>query len=341
LVDSRETRGLTHIRNPRYTAGMKPRTFVLTLFLFILATLLFITTSIFPSIAIAQSTENDLKQRMIDHINEYRRQHGCGALVVNEKLTASAQGHVQDMALNDFMGHVSSDGRTAMQRMADAGYTYLWVGENIAAWSPEPEYVVDRWYNETPPNDLHRKNLLNCAYKHVGVGHYLLENDPGKVRNKHYWALNLGNPSASELRNAPTPTATRTATATRTIPTVLPSATPTAAQMPTSPIASDCTGVPAPPGLFEPRDGTRLTLQSVWLDWSDVPCATYYLITLERNAPNTTRIDHLSQVNESEYMTRPLEVGVTYYWRVRSCNQWGCGARSLFQWFTVIPRTQP
>ena len=31
--------------------------------------------------------------------------------------------------------------------------------------------VVAGWYNETPPNDGHRRNILNCALTEIGVGY--------------------------------------------------------------------------------------------------------------------------------------------------------------------------
>jgi len=48
------------------------------------------------------------------------------------------------------------------------------------------------WFNETPPNDAHRKNILNCALHDIGVGYVYLASDPGKVTSHTYWTEDFG-----------------------------------------------------------------------------------------------------------------------------------------------------
>ncbi|GAA1236513.1 hypothetical protein GCM10009665_28310 [Kitasatospora nipponensis] len=43
-------------------------------------------------------------------------------------------------------------------------------GENVAAGFPDADAAFDFWFNETPPNDGHRRNILNCDFRSVGVG---------------------------------------------------------------------------------------------------------------------------------------------------------------------------
>ena len=66
------------------------------------------------------------------------------------------------------------------------------VAENIAWGATSPEQVVDAWYFESPPNDAHRKNILNCGLREIGVGYYYLANDPGKVTAHTYWTQDFG-----------------------------------------------------------------------------------------------------------------------------------------------------
>ncbi|MEU5524969.1 CAP domain-containing protein [Streptomyces sp. NPDC047860] len=43
-------------------------------------------------------------------------------------------------------------------------------GENVAWGYPTPEAAFLAWFNETPPNDGHRRNILNCNFTSIGVG---------------------------------------------------------------------------------------------------------------------------------------------------------------------------
>ncbi len=136
----------------------------------------------------------DFANRVIARTNMYRAQNGCPALKMNAILMGTAEYHSEDMALHDFVGHDSADGTTAWDRMYKAGYHYAIVEENVAWGQTTPEDAVDAWFIETPPNDLHRKNILNCQVVDVGVGYYYLANDPGKITNHTYWTQDFGRP---------------------------------------------------------------------------------------------------------------------------------------------------
>jgi uncharacterized protein YkwD len=136
----------------------------------------------------------DFAKRVIARTNMYRAQFNCPPLTMNNILMGTAEYHSEDMALHDFVGHDSSDGTTAWDRMYQAGYHYSIVEENVAWGQTSPEQAVDVWFNETPPDDLHRKNILNCQVVDVGVGYYYLANDPGKITNHTYWTQDFGKP---------------------------------------------------------------------------------------------------------------------------------------------------
>jgi uncharacterized protein YkwD len=140
------------------------------------------------------SQELDFANRVIARTNMYRAQFGCPALKMNAILMGTAEYHSEDMALHDFVGHDSSDGTKAWDRMYQAGYHYSIVEENVAWGQTAPEQAVDVWFNETPPNDLHRKNILNCQVVDIGVGYYYLANDPGNITNHTYWTQDFGKP---------------------------------------------------------------------------------------------------------------------------------------------------
>ncbi|BAY29075.1 hypothetical protein NIES2107_09160 [Nostoc carneum NIES-2107] len=125
----------------------------------------------------------DLVQQVIALTNSERAKHGLGALQWNEQLFKAAQGYSQNMAHGDFFEHGDF-----VKRAKDQGYPSSFLAENIAAGSPTPEAVMQQWLNSPG----HRANILNPNYTEIGVGHYYLENDPGRYQYKHYWTQVFG-----------------------------------------------------------------------------------------------------------------------------------------------------
>jgi len=166
--------------------------FVLALALLTAETLL-IYAATHPRYALVlNDATRDMAARVIARTNTYRVANGCPALRVNTILMGTAQGHSQEMALRDYVGHTSADGTSPWDRIKAAGYTYRLVAENIAWGATSPEQVVDAWFFESPPNDAHRKNILNCGLREIGVGYFSLASDPGKVTAHTYWTQDLG-----------------------------------------------------------------------------------------------------------------------------------------------------
>ena len=132
----------------------------------------------------------DFEEQVVALTNLERLAHGCGPVTMDSRLRAAAEGHSEDMALNNYFDHLAPDGITPWDRIRDQGYFYSMAGENIAAGYSSPESVVAGWMN----SDGHRANILNCGYIHIGVGYYYLANDTGKVNYQHYWTQVLASP---------------------------------------------------------------------------------------------------------------------------------------------------
>ncbi len=98
-------------------------------------------------------------------MNAARSQAGCGALTVDDRLTAAAQGHSDDMAAKGYFSHTSQDGRSFADRVRAAGYPSPG-GENIAQGQRSAQAVHDAWMN----SEGHRQNILNCGFNTIGVG---------------------------------------------------------------------------------------------------------------------------------------------------------------------------
>ena len=127
------------------TVARKRRARTALLVFFLVMSLIVVAAHSFSSAhAQTNAPREELIQRMIARINSYRFAHGCSALVANEKLMRAAQAHSQDMTRNDFFGHVNLRGESPLQRIAAQGYDFLWVGENIAGWNPNPECAREK-----------------------------------------------------------------------------------------------------------------------------------------------------------------------------------------------------
>jgi uncharacterized protein YkwD len=110
--------------------------------------------------------------RALARTNSYRSQFNCPPLRENTQLEQAALAHSQDMALHGYFDHNSPSGQTPWDRIHAAGYQFSMAAENLAAGYSTPEAVIDAFFNETPPNDGHRRNLLNCALQDVGFAYY-------------------------------------------------------------------------------------------------------------------------------------------------------------------------
>jgi uncharacterized protein YkwD len=98
-------------------------------------------------------------------VNRERVRAGCGRVRTDERLRRAARGHSRDMADRNYFSHDSPDGRSPWDRAGAAGYDRA-IGENIAKGQRTPEAVMSAWMN----SDGHRRNILNCDARAIGVG---------------------------------------------------------------------------------------------------------------------------------------------------------------------------
>ena len=119
-----------------------------------------------PATAAHAATSADGLDTVVALVNQERAEAGCKPVTVDSRLTTAAQKHSQDQADTETMTHVGSDGSTLGERITRAGYKWRKVGENVASGTTSPEYAMQMWMN----SDAHRKNILNCAFKNIGVG---------------------------------------------------------------------------------------------------------------------------------------------------------------------------
>jgi len=131
-----------------------------------------------------QAVPSDYETDVLDLVNQERLAENLLSLTWNNQLHEAAREHSEDMATNDYFSHTSLDGRTAFDRIEDAGYQWGAAGENIAAGYSTPQAVVIGWMNSAG----HRQNILSSKYCDLGVGYAYA---PTSAYD-HYWTQDFG-----------------------------------------------------------------------------------------------------------------------------------------------------
>ncbi|AFL99139.1 uncharacterized protein with SCP/PR1 domains [Desulfitobacterium dehalogenans ATCC 51507] len=113
----------------------------------------------------ATTTVSTQEQLMINGINKERADAGLAPMKVDLLLVDVARLKAQDMKTNGYFSHTSPTYGSPFDMLRNAGIQYRSAGENIAR-----NMSVDAAMAAFMSSDGHRKNILNPAYTHVGVG---------------------------------------------------------------------------------------------------------------------------------------------------------------------------
>jgi len=127
----------------------------------------------------------DARAHMVTLINRDRASLGLPPVVLDEGAgTAAAQEHANDMARLGYLGHWGSDGSVPEERHTRHGGADM-ILENALCYTDEAVRTLDSaatfdsaylekaeglFFNEVPPNDGHRKNILTRYHTRVGIG---------------------------------------------------------------------------------------------------------------------------------------------------------------------------
>ena len=130
---------------------------------------------------------------LIASINAYRSANGLQQVSANGALTAAATWMAGDMAAKNYIGHVSSDGRSPVQRMSAFGYpaNAMYTGEDLGAGFGTAGAVLAGWQASAAHNAV----LLNPNYNAVGIA--LVYNASSTY--KWYWASDFGGPGVVKI----------------------------------------------------------------------------------------------------------------------------------------------
>lgn len=112
-----------------------------------------------PSLASIQSAF------LVDLTNEERLEQGLGKLAINTQLVDAAKLKANDMASKSYFAHVSPEGITPWYWIRQAGYSYVYAGENLAVNFNESKDVQRAWMN----SPTHKANIISNKYTEIGI----------------------------------------------------------------------------------------------------------------------------------------------------------------------------
>jgi hypothetical protein len=133
------------------------------------------------------------RQYMLKLINRDRASVGAKPVELDEVASKAGQLHSDEMAINGYLSHWTMDGRKPDQRYNDVGGTnaimenaYVSLEGDAYDQSKDPNklplhasqvfhrYELDKieqsFFNEKPPNDGHRVNIIDPHHTSVGIG---------------------------------------------------------------------------------------------------------------------------------------------------------------------------
>ena len=107
----------------------------------------------------------ELEQPMLDLLNAERAKADLAPLVLDQRLSAVAREHSQNMLARGYFAHDTPEGRTPFDRLEAAGITYRAAGENLAL-APTLSLAHTGLMNSPE----HRANILRPEFRRVGLG---------------------------------------------------------------------------------------------------------------------------------------------------------------------------
>jgi uncharacterized protein YkwD len=118
-------------------------------------------------------TRQQIAQSVLVQLNKERKAHHLKALTMNAKLVSSAHKHNLTMARVHTLTHQAPSEPFFAKRILNAGFRYSYAGENIGENSDATTRgalkLESLMYQEKPPHDGHRRNILSKQFTRVGI----------------------------------------------------------------------------------------------------------------------------------------------------------------------------
>jgi len=202
---------------------------------------------------------------LLQYTNSERAGNSLGGLTLNDKLNAAAQAKANDMVARDYWSHNTPEGNPPWVFFANAGYSYVTAGENLAYGFDNSNDTVVAWMNSPG----HRANILNNSFVEVGFGIANSSNYQGTGPETIVVAMYGSTVAGATAPITPTPVASVPTPAPAPTPAPIPEPAPTA-PIPTpaetedkaEEVATAPTAVQNTPAVAQPKNVSRIQLLS-------------------------------------------------------------------------------
>ena len=111
---------------------------------------------------------NETERAIGQLVNEERARYGLAPVKLANDISFVARTKSKDMNDRGYFDHTSPTYGSPFQMLTDFGLQYSTAGENIASGYSDAAAVMEGWMNSPG----HRSNILNPAFKEIGVGVY-------------------------------------------------------------------------------------------------------------------------------------------------------------------------
>lgn len=176
---------------------------------------------------------------LVRQTNAARAEAGLPALTEHPLLVKSAKLKAEDMLRDDYFEHTSPTGKAPWKLFDDAGYNYVYAGENLAIDFTTGEAVRAAWMKSPG----HQQNILSDKYRDIGIA---VVTGEFQGRTTTVVVQHFGSLSTMPAKPRPTPALPQ------------PSPTPPAETKPARPSPTPSPVTPPPPEILEPTEGQLL-----------------------------------------------------------------------------------
>ena len=163
------TAKLRHLFTPHHTNNFRSKLLhnsgIIAIIGVILVSNLFIRILDSTPLHILGFTSSVTIDEVVRATNEKRVSAGLKPLVYNEKLADAARRKAANMFSENYWAHNSPSGKTPWVWFNDAGYKYVYEGENLAKDFGSTDRMMEAWM----ASPTHKENIVSPKYSEIGI----------------------------------------------------------------------------------------------------------------------------------------------------------------------------
>lgn len=163
------TAKLRHLFTPHHTNNFRSKLLhnsgIIAIIGVILVSNLFIRILDSTPLHILGFTSSVTIDEVVRATNEKRVSAGLKPLVYNEKLADAARRKAANMFSENYWAHNSPSGKTPWVWFNDAGYKYVYAGENLAKDFGSTDRMMEAWM----ASPTHKENIVSPKYSEIGI----------------------------------------------------------------------------------------------------------------------------------------------------------------------------